>query len=376
MVNAVNTLPVAGQVRQPRGIVKINGAAMLGWVDWTVNNNTHHQADTFRITFALSALPAGFGADWWASQTSIAVEIFGGVPPDPVNYTDSQLKSWIYGNVDEIEFDPVAGHVLVTGRDLTALLIDTKTTEKWANQTSAQIATTLATRHGLTASVAATTVRAGTYFTETAQMNDSRSEWDLLTFLAAKEDFIVYVSGQTLYFQPKPDAATVTPYALNWVPAGANSAIPQFNGKTVNFRRNLTVAKGVVVIVKSTQHKKNGQAITATFPKGAKATTAGTSGSKVQVYYITNQDNLTQQKADELAANRHREITRHEMKLSATLPADDLLTGQSVISVTGTGSTFDQTYFPDSVERRMSMEEGYSMTVTAKNHNTDSETLA
>lgn len=374
---SINTVADGGRVRRPRGIVKINGTVMPGWLEWDVSNNSHYQSDTFRVTFALSKLPAQYGAAWWASQTGITVEIFAGFPVDPENFTEGQLVSWIYGNVDDVEYDPVGTQVHLSGRDLTSLFIDTKTTEKWQNLTSSQIATQLAQRHGLTAAVTATSTKAGNFYEiDNAQMNDQRSEWDLLTYLAGKEEFVVYVKGQELHFEPKADPAKTTPYLLQWEDYRADSDSPGFNGKTIKFSRNLTIARGVIVVVKSWNAKQK-KGFTATWPKISKGITPGTPGPKGGAQtYVFAKPGLTQQQADEMAQNKHREITRHEMKFQATMPADDLLTTTCVVKVDGTGSMFDQVYFPDTVERRMSISEGYAMSVSAKNHNTDSETLA
>src|SRR5258708_3913007 len=89
------------------------------------------------------------------------VELFIGFPADVSNFTPADLKSWIYGQVDEIEIDPVQNTIHVRGRDLTRVFIDTKTTQKWPNQTASQIATSLAKGHGLTPVVTATTTKVG-----------------------------------------------------------------------------------------------------------------------------------------------------------------------------------------------------------------------
>ena len=373
---SINNVNQGGRVRQPRGIVKVNGVAVPGWIEWEVNNNSHYQADTFRVQFALNQLPPDYGAAWWASQTGVSIEIFAGFPPDPESFDISQLKSWIYGNVDEVDFDPVGTTVTVTGRDLTSLFIDTKTTEAWKDKTSSEIAELLAARHSLTPVVTDTDTTAGKiYELDHVHMNDQRSEWDLLTYLAAKEEFVVYVKGQELHFEPKP-LVTDPPYLLQWEPASADKASPTFNGKAISFTRNLTLAKGIVVTVRSWNAKQK-KGFSATFPKSAKSITPGNATNKGGIQnYVFVKAGLDQQKADEFAQNKHRELTRHEMKLQATLPADDLLTANCLVQFTGTGTLFDQQYFPDTVVRRMSVTEGYVMTLNAKNHNTDSETLA
>lgn len=377
-MGSVNSVTDGGRARQPRAVVKVNGTAVPGWIEWEVNNNSHYQADTFRVSFARSQLPAQFGADWWASQTAVTVQILAGFPSDPTSFTESQLVSWILGNVDEITFDPTGATITATGRDLTALLIDTKTTEDFREQTSSGIAKTLAGRHGLsTTYIVSTSATAGTiYELDHVQMVHQRSEWDLLTYLAGKEEFSVYVSGKDLHFEPRANPSSVTPYLLQWEAPRTDRAAPAFNGMHLNFTRNLTVARGITVTVRSWNQKQK-KAFTSTFPKAASTIGAGLSSPKIASQaYVFVLPGLTQQQADDFAQAKHRELTRHEMKLHATLLGDDLLTAASVIQVAGTGTLFDQSYFPDSVTRRMSLSEGYTMVVSAKNHNTDSETLA
>ncbi len=50
-----------------------------------------------------------------------------------------------------------------------------------------------------------------------------------------------------------------------------------------------------------------------------------------------------------------------------TLPGDSVLTTSLQVQVVGSGTAFDQTYWPVSVRRTLSMDQGYVMTLTAKN---------
>ena len=380
MANSINSVSTQGQIRQPLTIVNVNGTSVPGWIEWEINNNSHRQADTFRVVFAVSQLPPQYGIGWWAAQPSVSVEIFAGFPADPVNYTQNQLMSLIYGNVDDLNIDPVEATVTVSGRDQTALFIDTKTTELFKEKLSSEIAALLAARHGLLTTITPTKINAGTlYQLDANHLHDQHSEWDLLCFLADKEEYVVSVNGQVLNFVPKPDPTQATPYILQWEPGNINRAAPAFNGKSLTLSRSLTVAKGVSVTVISHNTRNGialgGKPITSTYPKAAVISKAGTAGVGT-LNYTFYPYNLDQQHADEYAQNKHREITRHEMKFTATLPGDNLLLSNSVVQITGTGTEFDQNYFVDSVRRSMNAEEGYVMTVTGRNHNIDIETAA
>jgi hypothetical protein len=62
--------------------------------------------------------------------------------------------------------------------------------------------------------------------------------------------------------------------------------------------------------------------------------------------------------------------------LHAEMPGDNLLTGNRSVAVRGTGTALDQDFFPDSVRRSMSFQEGYRMSLSAKNISADVEAAA
>ncbi|WP_458763572.1 hypothetical protein [Cupriavidus basilensis] len=469
---SLNELPVQPASRQPRGIVKVAGVRVDAWIDWSVDNNTFYQADTFRVSFAVTALPAETNAAWFAAQKEAFVEIFAGFPGDPSNFSESDLQSLIYGRVDDIDYDPVATTLVLTGRDLTAAFIDAKTSMQYQNLTSSEIAIQLAQAHGLTPVVTATTTKAGSlYAYDHVRMVDQRSEWDLLTWLASEEGFICYVKGQELHFEPRQeDALPVVPvdkaalqkefdevsaawraeqekakalnkaaladsdakdaavaagddaaataaqqaglakvaeatatldrarglykrryhdlneqlrgissapvggpsnvYELRWVVDDQGN--PSANVRDLRLSRSLTVAKGVTVVVRS-WHLKPSNRITAYYPSRGKTIQPGkASPFGNQQIYTFNRGGMDQDRANTFAQRMHREITQHEMKLRARLPADNVLTQTTLVRLTGTGTAFDQDYYVDGITRQMSLEDGYVMDISAKNHNPDS----
>ena len=362
----LNLVPAQAEVRQPRGIVKVGGVVVPGAISFEVDNNNYYASDTFRVEFAASMLPADRGVDWWAAQTEITVEIFAGFPASVESFTSSELDSLILGQVDSVNFNPVSRVLSVSGRDLTARMIDTKTTVKYPNQKSSDIAKSVATSHGLTPVVTATTRKVGTFYQiDAVRLTDQTSEWDLLTFLANAEGFVVYVKGNELHFEPKP-AATSEPYKIKWQDPDESRGYHLANVMQLSLSRELTVAKGVVVWVQSTNPKTK-KTYSVAFPSNkAKGTKPGQSSPHLQVYTF-RRPAMTPEAAQAFAQTKHKELTQHELRMAATLPADGILTVASVIQLTGTGSVFDQIYYPDSIVRRMSFDEGYMMEISAKN---------
>ena len=363
--STLNTLPVVAAGRTPRGALKLNGT-VVPCLTLEVSNNSFYQADTFRVTVAAQTLPKGLEVAALTALTEIDVEVFFGLPADPAAFSVTDLQSMIQGRVDDYTFDPVSNVLEFVGRDLTALLIDSKTTSKWPNKKSSDIAKMLAANHGLTASVVPTKAFAGTFYQiDKVDLTDQRTEWDLLTYLANKEQYDVYVVGHVLHFEPKSTGAT--PYAIRWTPPSATSASPTSNVETLRFTRNLLVGQGVTVYVRSWNHKQM-KGFTVFYPKQTHGVrpTASNLPPGGQIYQITV-PNKTQDECLQIAIAKYNSIVQHEMKLSATLPGDNLLDCRATIRVEGTGTDFDQTYYPDTITRTMDLEHGYLMDVSAKN---------
>lgn len=366
------SLPGPG-VRQPRSVLKVGGVEIASAFVWEVDSNTFYEADTFRATIATKGLPANYGVDWWYAQDQLDIEIFVGFPANPDSFTSADLTSIFFGQVEDDEWNPRDGKIEISGRDLTAELIDTKTSETYPNLTASEIAAKLAQAHGLTPSVTATTTKAGKFYQiDTIRQQDERSEWDLLTWLAKEEGFVVFVQGRTLHFRPKP-AEGDPAYLIQYTPA--TDAPDDAPLTDIQFRCNRSLARDLRVTVKSWSSKqKRG------FTKTAQATrrrnrvlrNAGRPVTPIQDYSYTI-PNLTPDQAQQRAQKILEDLSRHERALTLEGPADNVLSLTHVIKVAGTGTTYDQAYYPDSIVRSGGPEVGYRWSVQAKNHSPESE---
>ncbi len=365
----LDTLNVArqpgGLTRAPRPVVSVNGVQLpaKAVISLEVSNASHFTADRYRVELNVAGLPTGFGPAYWAEsqddRVSVAVSLNGETP-----------AALIIGQVDDVDWDVSRRTVTLSGRDLSAALIDNKTAEKWQNQTASQIAQTLAARRGLTASVQETSTLAGTYYEiDHALTTHEATEWDLLVYLAEREGFDVWVSGTTLHFQPPP-AATAAPYVLLWSDPGDGTFAS--NATSIHLSRSQTLARDVVVVVRSFNQKQQ-KAFTVT-AKRSQAKKSQRRGGTSQTYSFVR-PNLTREQALQFAEAKAEEITRHERVLSASMPGDGALTTRATIRLVGTGTDWDQIYYPDTVTRRLSLQEGYRMDVRAKNHSVQDSIL-
>ena len=359
-------LDVNPSLRQPRGAVLVNGTRIKGWIDFEVENNVFYEADTFHVKFSLSALPSDFNEAWWSSQVEIFIELFAGFPADVNNYSQFDLMSLVYGRVDDIEYNPVERCLTVSGRDLTAAMIDAKTTEKFQNLKASDIAIKIANRHNLIPIVTPTKVAVGKFYQlDKNRMNDSKSEWDLITSLAQDEQFVVYVKGKTLHFEPQP-IVSADPYIIRWKLPSSNNGAYSLNAITMDFKRAITLSRGIVVTVQTINHK-TGKTIKASYPANKSPTIKPGASAPVAQNYFRRIPQGDYQKALQVAQQMHKDLTQHEMKLSVSLPADNILSVANILKVTGTGTAFDQLYYPESITRTLSNSEGYRMQISAKN---------
>lgn len=369
-------------LRQPRGLVLANGAILQGWVSFSVDNNSFYQADTFRISLAISAQAKENDLVWWASQTQIQIELFAGIPPDPENYTKNDLTSLLLGYVDDIEIDLVAQEIVLSGRDLTSKLIDTKRSKSFIKGQkafrSSDFVAEIAAEVGLNPVIPVPTDEAhsggGYYQIVKSIVEANTTYWDIVSRLAQISKYVAYVKGSDLYFEPR-DLPADNPYVLQWQPATDEYGFPLLNAARIRFSRNLSIAKDIKVrVISSSKKQKKDIVAEATKTRARNRVTKNVAhqDEPPQEYVYTFAD-LTQDQAQARANAILADLSQHEMNLHADMPADLILTARTPIRMVGTGTLMDQLYYPSSIVRTMSMSEGFRMDVSAKNKSADVE---
>jgi phage protein D len=353
------------RLRTPFFSVELNQSDVITGVEsFEVTNASHFAADTYKLKAAVAKLPPGLGPAYWSSSSGDQLEIFAGFKDQTGQGTP---KSLILGVVDDVAYDPVTQTIELSGRDLSSRFIDARTAEDFQQQTASDVAKTLAARRGLQANAAATTAKIGTYYElYNLRLTKEQCEWDLLKFLAEQEGFDLWVSGQTLNFQP-PVPLNSDTYNLIWSDQGQGNRVANF--ESLQCRRSQTLAQDVLVKVIS-WNQAQGANVTAQAHR-TPANKNERAGGKGQIYTFYP-PNLNKVQAQKFADTKAEDITKHERVITGRMPGDNLMSNRSLIKLVGTGTDFDQAYFVDSVTRRMSVGEGYAMEFRAKNHSTQS----
>ena len=328
-------------LRSPNVVALLNGSLLPGVFDIDVTNNAHFGAARFRLQVAMNASTA---SQLVQPGGSVDIQVSLGGP----------LISVVQGEVDSMAIDVVHGVVSLEGRDFAGRLIDARTEETFSNQTSSEIAETLASRHNLAPNVTPTTALAGRYYRNEheritlGQFSRSTTEWDLLTYLAAREGFEVYVTGTTLNFTPLASSSDVfylTPQACI----------------ALSLEHALTLARDIEVTVKSWNTRQQ-TAFAQTARSSAASTTAATP-RKITVV----RPNLSPNDALQLAQRILTDLSAHERVVSVEMPGEISLSPRSQIVLNGTGTEFDQTYYISELTRHFSTAHGFTETLRLKN---------
>jgi phage protein D len=224
--------------------------------------------------------------------------------------------------------------------------------------------------------VTETKTKVGTYYNaDQTLMSEESTEWDMITGLAQQEGFVAYVEKDNLIFKPEPTNQDPA-YILNYIAPNINNKSPSFPAMHLGFFRSMTIAQDVMVTVRvpSSPGSKKAFNVTVTSKKRPRPYIKGLPKPNARKQkYVRVIPGLSREQALQRAQQILRNISVHEINLVASMPGDNSLKKDTMIQITGTNSAFDQFYFADHVVRKISIYDGYTMEVNAKNHSVDSE---
>ncbi len=346
-------------LNSPRFRATMNGQVLDGVAGLRVSLPFGFRVGQFDFSKAFVPEDA-FPASWWAATGSKTMFVSVELSLDGVTF-----QQVISGNVDNHQYDPVANTITAAGRDLAASMCDERIVLTYRNQTASQIAAAFALEHGLAANITATTTLAGRYYAtdhdeiHSGNFSCATNEWDLLCRLGSKEGITPFVMGNTLYFNPPPTNPVTFP--VEFFPNVSGQVVS--NVMDLKLERNMTTARDVVVTVRSWNSRKKA-ALSSTVRTRTKV--ESTDPSIGPSNYLIVIPNLTQAQCLAKAQQLALDYSQHERSLSATLPSFALISPQTVIQVSGTGTDYDMIYYPQAVTYSVDFEGGARTELYAK----------
>lgn len=315
--------------RVPELRVLAGGFVLPGVISADVKSNGYSAADRFGVRLAAAA--GGLAAvDVAGVRLDVQVGLNGG------------WTSLIVGEADRVALDAVQGVVEVGGRDLSALMLDSRVDETFANRTSGEIVQVIAARHGLAVDIAAAGSAAGRYYQSDhervalGQFARSMTEWDLVAGLAQREGFSVSMVGETLRFGPMEvsDVVTLTPGDC----------------EALHMEHEMPMQRSIEVTVRSWD-QQGGAAVM--------QTASGGGAGRVWKHHVTR-PNLQADEAQTLAGRVLADLVRQERRVVVRMPGELAISVRCGVLLQGTGTAWDRVYAVGEVNRRVDVRRGFT----------------
>ena len=320
---------MSAEVRTPRVQVLVDGAVLPGVMAVDVHANNHLAADRFSLRMATSVVPLD------------ALETPGARLDVQIGFGGS-WTSLVQGAADSLALDPIHGVLDVEGRDLSALMIEARVDETFANRTASEIAEEFALRHGLRPLVERTSTPVGRYYQAEhdrltlGQFAKATTEWDLLSFLAGQEGFDLFMDGDALRFGPPAADGAI--------------AVRREDCVSLQLEHALGLSRAIEVTVRS-WGTRAGSAVV--------QRARGGSGGSVWKHTLVR-PNLAPDEAQRLADRALADLVRHEWTAFATMPGEFEMTPRSRVAIGGTGTAWDRDYSVSELSRHLDVKRGFT----------------
>lgn len=338
-------------VSYPQAYLSIGGA-MIPCETATVTRHARREPDTFSATFAADVAAAqGLDLNFWADYQPQDAQILMGTQPG-----GGDLRSMVTGTIDVPEISWFDMKISVKSRDKSAKLGEKKLSKTYKNQKSSEIAQDIGQQAGLdTSGVQDSGDYSGQkYDQDTVHLALNRSLYEIMNDLADREGFRWYVDGTTLYFEP--DGQSSGTFSVYYSPPTPGQ-VAEGNCIKLVTARNMTAAQQHRMTVKSFHHHDK---------KLYSATEqAGGAGSDT-IEHEHHHNGRNQDQVEKLAKSRLKNAIRHDLNVSIEMPGDLSVDVRQTLSLSGTGTIYDQSLDIDTVSWHVSWGEGFTMDLEAK----------
>lgn len=328
--------------------IVVDGKTVEGLLHVSIVTSNCFSSDRYSLTFAMGPPPL-CDISYWSDLSSAYVTVSVITDSQPVP------QGLISGMVDMVHIDPVNGMVTLEGRDLSSCLIDAYRQQDFVNQTASEVVSAIASNHGLTPVITATSSIVGRYYGDgytrlsLGQYSRLRSDWDVVVELARENSFDVFVQGTSLFFQPSltPDNLPVPVYLRDI--------------KSMRFECALNLASGPTARVQSWNSQNMASYDSDLSQEGSNATA---NIPNMQPFLFCG-SNFTSQQSTDSAARYAAELSHLNTVLEIEMPWNLQLVPRTVIMIKETNSSLDKSYIIDSIERRYSTTAGSIQVVRA-----------
>lgn len=333
--------------RAPRVMAEINGLIVNTVIHASISMNHSGKSSRFALTVSMGRQTGG--DQWLAGATrrvAVSLLVHTAGAEEPVRVFE--------GIADDLAFDPIRKIAHIQGRDYSAILGGSTIQSSFSNLTASEIAGMIADQHGFPSNITPTHAMVGSYRAGNYNqmlLNDYSGftdQWSLLAALARSEDFDLFFDGQTLVFQPSDSD---------------NVSNVQFNARDLiglRFHRRCPVASQTKVMVKSWDSWLNqpvSHEETQSFDWLGEAGSPEVDASGNETVFI--KPNMSFSGAERLCKNYIESISQDSLYVDATMEGETSLRPGDVMTITGTGTFFDQRYVVRSIDRRFSSGGGF-----------------
>jgi len=334
------------QVRRPRLVASVNGIPIQGLIAAQVVSTNYQGADHFSLSVALSADPR-LAAGYWMSESRLDIQIQAQADViDP-------LVTLLRGTVDTVRMDCQRNTLLAEGRDESAVLIDSRGFQTFANQTSSEIAAAIAAKYNLEAAITKTDGIVGRAdedghdLTVLGRFSRLMSDWDVLAYLATREGFESFIQAGTLVFRPAA-AAVSSQYVLH----------PRNLSRLV-LSRSVTSDQSQELVVQSWDPYEQ-MAVS----QGAAYMRGEGSGSARNV--LLAPPRAGSQELDALSRHYLSEMASNGKVIEFQMPGHCGMMARDQVVLTGTNTNFDRIYNIETIRRSFNPGSGFAQWVRAK----------
>lgn len=329
--------------RQPRAAVVVNGTT-IECKEISVSASKDHKSDHFKACAPLFHLPAGTDSNFFSTVVDCTAQVMIDIGQGSVKIFD--------GKIDCVTHDFTKGEFEFSGRDKGSKLIDKKSSKKFNNQKPHEIVKTLASDAGLETDVDDVDDKSGRIMEiDYVGLQHRSDDWTAIQKLAEVHDREAYMTNGKVYFK-KPDEKLPT-FAVHFTPPTAQSPADS-NVVRLSVERSLNLGKNIKHTVHSRHHKHKKNYEGTYTEKG--------SGDTVEWHH--HHPGLDKDQATKRAKSHCNKVTKHELKITIEMPGDPTVTPRHMIDLTGTGTAYDQQHAIECIEHKLSVEHGYSMTIS------------